>query len=57
MFWKQVVDSLPPELNEMVELMNKIPLLHYSIMLHYQELKTKHTTLIREALEARKSET
>ena len=44
-------DLLSPELNEMVELMKKIPLLNYSIMLHFQELKIKHKDFIRETLE------
>jgi transcriptional regulator with XRE-family HTH domain len=44
-------DLLSPGLNEMVELMKKIPLLNHSIMLHFQELKIKHKDFIREALE------
>jgi len=71
MFWKEVEeklqveekpretkleDLLPPELNEMVELMKKIPLLNHSIMLHFQELKTQHKDLIREALETGQNE-
>ena len=56
MFWKEVEDMLPPELSEMVTLMNKIPLLHHSIMLHFQELKAQHATLIQKALEPGASE-
>jgi hypothetical protein len=43
-------------LNDMVELMNKIPLLNHSIMLRFQELKIQHKELIREALETVKNE-
>jgi len=65
MFWKPegaksweigLADRLPPELNDMIELMNKIPLLNHSIMLHFQELKIQHKDLIREALETVKNE-
>ena len=71
MLWKQVeeklrvekkpqeiklADILPPELNEMIELMNKIPFLHHTIMLHYQELKIQHKDMIQVALERGKNE-
>ncbi len=64
MFWKPEEKSwefgldnrIPPELNDMVELMNKIPLLNHSIMLRFQELKIQHKDLIREALETVKNE-
>jgi len=65
MFWKKeeeksreigLADLLPPELTDMVELMNKIPLLNHSIMLYFQELKIQHKDLIREAQESVKNE-
>jgi len=64
MFWKPEEKSwefgldnrIPPELNDMVELMNKIPLLNHSIMLRFQELKIQHKDLIREVLEPGKNE-
>ena len=49
-------DLLSPELNEMVELMNKIPMPNHSLMLHFQEFKQQHKALILETLETAKNE-
>jgi transcriptional regulator with XRE-family HTH domain len=64
MYWEEIRDkkddhlddSFAREVNEMISLMERIPLLHHSIMMHYQQFKIDNKTLIREHLEEEKKE-
>jgi hypothetical protein len=59
MFWKGEHQQKPGEeapkdlftreVEEMIELMKRIPLLRHSILMHYQQFKIDHQELIREA--------
>jgi transcriptional regulator with XRE-family HTH domain len=49
---KKVSDDLfTREVEEMVDLMKRVPLLHHSVMMHYQQFKIDHKEFIKEALE------
>lgn len=57
MFWKDVQMEKKPandlfsgELQEMISLMEHIPLLRHSIMMHYQKFKLDHREVIQEHL-------
>lgn len=44
-------DLFTREVEEMIDLMKRVPLLHHSVMMHYQQFKIDHKELIREVLE------
>jgi DNA-binding XRE family transcriptional regulator len=57
MFWKgepqekSSVDFFTQEVEEMIDLMKRIPLLRHSVMMHYQQFKIDHKELLQEAQE------
>jgi transcriptional regulator with XRE-family HTH domain len=60
MYWKDIreekktnreLESFNKELNEMISLMKRIPLLHHSIMTQFEKFKIDNKELIREHME------